>query len=115
MRTLVRIWCVPCYILNGQRLNGEHRELHVVFGALIKKRNGVKAGWQNHPQVLRFENHLGMLVDRHEQQVKEMERRGWNHKSPLIYDFEIPKEKYIYTMEESHRDIEILRERGVEI
>ena len=107
---MVKIWCVPISILDRQRLLGEHVELHIIFNALHKQLKGIKGGWQHHPETLRFKNHLGMLYDRHRQQVQEMQSRGYNHKSPLP---ELPHtpEEYDYTRNELARDIRTLEER----
>lgn len=106
---MVRIWRVPLYYLNIQRLNAEHYELHVMVGALLRG----KGAWFNHPQTKRFHNHIGMLIDRHNQQVEEYRRRGcpsgFNHKSPIR--FVNAYEPYIYTREEMLEDLAILTKR----
>ena len=85
MSVLVRIWRCPVSALDRQHLLGEHLETHIVFGAILNKRKSIKSGWQNHPQTLRFDSDagLGKLAERHHQQVQEMEKRGYRHKSPL--------------------------------
>jgi len=67
---MVRIWRTSLYFLNRQRLLGEHRETHVAVGALLRG----KGAWFKHPQVKRFYNHIGQLVDRHLQQRRDEER-----------------------------------------
>lgn len=104
---MVRIWRLPVSILDRQHLLGEHVELHVIVNAILRG----KGAWFNHPQTNRFKNHLWMLVDRHEEQVEEMKRRGYKHNSPL------PKivakyEEYQYSYLELRRDFALLRERG---
>ena len=93
---MVRIWCVPVSELDRQHLLGEHAELHCIVGALQDK---YKA-YQNHPQTLRFKDHIEQLYFRHEQQVQEMQKRGYKHSSPL------PKsnQPYTCTKEEYRRD-----------
>jgi hypothetical protein len=97
--------------LNRKHLLGEHVELHVLVNTIINKRNGItNIGWVNHPETKRYENHLGMLHDRHEQQVQEMNRRGYNHKSPLLpVDYTL--EDFTYSNEEYQEDITILASR----
>jgi len=65
--------------LDRQRLLGEHVELHVLFKVIDEDGDG----WRNHPERRRWEGHLPALVRRHDQIVREMERRGYNHRSPL--------------------------------
>jgi hypothetical protein len=83
---VVRIWNLPVEELDDQHLLGEHLELHIIWNALtLPPSPGRKVrGWRNHPETRRFEDRLGTLYDRHEQQVAEMVRRGWRgHRSPL--------------------------------
>ena len=114
---MVRIWRVPIHLLDNQRLNGEHHELHVIFSAIIKAKHGIKGGWQHHPQTLRFIDHLGMLVDRHRQQVQEAANRGWpsgfNHPSPLWVPetIFIELESYTYSKEDHQNDMDLLLSR----
>lgn len=76
----MRIWFVPVEELDDQHLLGEHFELHVMANALI--RGGGK--WFNHPATKMFHGKLGVLYRRHEQQVAEMQRRGFTgHKTPF--------------------------------
>lgn len=42
-----------------------------------------KKGWSHHPETQRWRGKLAALYARHEQQIAEMDIRGWNHKSPL--------------------------------
>jgi len=89
---------------------GEHNELHTIVSVIL--RGG--GGWWNHPQTNRFKGHLGLLVDRHQQQVEEMKRRGYNHRSPLP-NFSYKPERYIlgvaYTREEMLADLKLLIKR----
>ena len=107
---MVRIWRLPVWILDRQHLLGEHNELHTIVSVIL--RGG--GGWWNHPQTNRFKDHLGLLVDRHRQQVEEMKRRGYNHQSPLP-EFKYKPERYVlgvaYTKEEMLADLRLLIER----
>jgi hypothetical protein len=76
---LVRIWCVPVSELDRQHLLGEHAELHCNVGALL----GKYKAYRNHPQTLRFKGRLDQLYFRHQEQIREMLKRGYKHNSPL--------------------------------
>jgi hypothetical protein len=107
----LRIWRLPVNLLNRQHLLGEHIELHVLVNTIINKRNGkTNVGWVNHPETKRYENHLGMLYDRHKQQVNEMIGRGYKHKSPLLAVDYTP-EDFTYSDEDYLEDIVILFSR----
>ena len=97
--------------MNRQHLLGEHVELHVLVNTIVNKRKGrTNIGWINHPETRRYENHLGMLYDRHEQQVEEMTKRGYKHNSPLI-PLEYPTENFTYSDQDYQQDITILASR----
>jgi pyrimidine dimer DNA glycosylase len=78
-----RIWDVPCRELDDIGLLAEHRELHGVWVGITEK----KRGYARHPETLRWQGHLSALYARHDEQVREMARRGWPsgtwHRSPL--------------------------------
>ncbi|MCW4004737.1 MAG: pyrimidine dimer DNA glycosylase/endonuclease V [Candidatus Bathyarchaeota archaeon] len=93
---MVRIWCVPVSELDRQHLLGEHAELHCIVGAL----QGKYKAYQNHPQTLRFKDRIEQLYTRHEQQVQEMQKRGYKHNSLLPAS----NQPYICTKEEYTRD-----------
>lgn len=85
----MRIWFVPVEELDARHLLGEHVELHVMANALI--RGG--GGWYNHPATKFFKGKLGALYRRHEDQVAEMERRGFTgHKTPFPVEMIPPDE-----------------------
>jgi hypothetical protein len=74
----MRIWFVPVEELDDRHLLGEHLELHTMASVLMKG----GGGWYNHPATQAFRGKLGALYRRHEEQVAEMQRRGWRgHKS----------------------------------
>lgn len=76
----MRIWHpIPPICLDDKRLLGEHRELHAIWSVLKND----KRGYRNHPETRRWSEHRYMLAMRHDILVKEMERRGWNHKSSI--------------------------------
>lgn len=75
----MRMWMVDPEIMCKKHLLGEHVETHMFVGTLLKKKsiNGY------------IENDLFeplALLSRHDLLVKEMEKRGMNHKSPLLND-----------------------------
>lgn len=111
---MVRIWCVPVEKLDRQHLLGEHHELHVIWNTIMRKRAGIKCGFMNHPEVIRFEKNIMQLVWCHNEQVDEMTRRGYKHNSPLGVSGRWAKE-YVYSDEEMKRDLEILKQRQITI
>ena len=75
----MRIWDIPVEKLCRQHLLGEHRELHALWTIITQD----KKGYSKHPETLRWRGKLGALYKRHEQQVEEMKKRGYNHLTPL--------------------------------
>lgn len=75
----MRIWDIPTDKLCINHLLGEHSELHAIWSILTKE----KKGFARHPETLRWKGKLKALYLRHEQQIEEMEKRGFNHNSPL--------------------------------
>lgn len=70
------MWMVKPEILCRQHLLGEHKELHQLIGSL-RKNKSVKG----HIEKGQVEIHN--IKKRHEQLVKELKKRGYNHNSPL--------------------------------
>lgn len=77
--TAVRIWDVDASILCRVHLLGEHRELHALWNILTEN----KKGYSSHPETKRWIGKLKALYLRHEEEVSEMEKRGYRHLSPL--------------------------------
>lgn len=78
---MVRIWdAIPVEWLCRNHLLGEHRELHIIWSAIV----GGKKGYSKHTETLRWVGCVGSLYLRHEQQADEMKRRGYYHGSPLF-------------------------------
>lgn len=75
----MRIWDLAPSLLCRQHLLGEHRELHGLWRILTLG----KIGYSRHPETLRWHGKLRALYLRHEALVAEMERRGYQHASPL--------------------------------
>ncbi len=75
----MRIWDLPVGCLCRNHLLAEHRELHAIWSIILLGRRG----YSRHPEVLRWHGRLGALSRRHEEQVREMSRRGYVHRSVL--------------------------------
>ena len=74
----MRMWMVNPRLLCRRHLLGEHVELHMFAGHIRLKRN--VDGYVNGNLL-----ESSSIKSRHEQLVKEMERRGYHHSSPLKY------------------------------
>jgi hypothetical protein len=75
----MRIWDLPVECLCRSHQLAEHRELHAIWSIILNE----KVGYSKHPETLRWRGRLSALWTRHEDQVAEMVRRGYSHKSPL--------------------------------
>ena len=75
----MRIWDLDPARLCDRHLLGEHRELHAIWSILTTG----KRGYVRHPETLRWRGRLAALYGRHDEQVVEMRRRGFAHRSPL--------------------------------
>lgn len=75
----MRIWDINPKKLCNKHLFGEHRELHAIWSILVNN----KKGYRNHPETKRWAGKNKALFFRHEQLVKEIKRRRYNHSSPL--------------------------------
>lgn len=75
----MRIWDISPDKLCKNHLLGEHRELHAIWVVITEN----KKGYSKHPETIRWVGKLRALYLRHEQLVKEMMHRGYNHQSPL--------------------------------
>ena len=75
----MRMWLIHPKLLCRQHLLGEHKELHMLLGCLSKNKNidGFILKGQVCPARLR---------QRHDQIVREMLKRGYNHKTPITYE-----------------------------
>jgi len=77
----MRIWDIDPALLCRKHLLGEHRELHGLWNILVI--HGGTGGYSRHPETLRWVGKTRALYERHEALVREMERRGYAHRSPL--------------------------------
>ena len=93
----MRVWDLPPYFLCDKHLSGEHREIHGIYNILTLGHKG----YSHHPETKRWIGKIDALVRRHDMVVREMVRRGMNHKSPLtpIGDKDT-QDKLINTIEE---------------
>ena len=75
----MRMWMVNPKIMCKNHLLGEHREIHTFIGTL--KRNISINGYINNDLLEPIS-----IYNRHEELVREMKRRGYNHNSDLNPD-----------------------------
>jgi len=75
----MRIWDISPNKLCRNHLLGEHRELHAMWVVITEN----KKGYSKHPETIRWRGRLKAMYLRHEELVKEMKQRGYDHKSPL--------------------------------
>ena len=104
----MRIWDIAPKKLCRNHLLGEHRELHAMWTVITEN----KKGYSMHPETQRWKGKLKAMYLRHEELVKEMSRRGYNHKSPL--DKKKAKGKSIQNIfvNEPIEQIQILKDKG---
>lgn len=104
----LRIWDVPPAYLCRRHLLGEHRELHAIWSVLTQE----KTGYVNHPETRRWRGLLAALFHRHELLIAEMDRRGYNHRSPIdpaLATGSHTQTDYVDLPDEQYR---ILRQKG---
>ena len=75
----MRVWDIEPQKLCRNHLLGEHREIHAMWSVITEN----KKGYSLHPETIRWKGKLKALYNRHEELVKEMTDRGYNHRSPL--------------------------------
>lgn len=106
----MRVWDIKPKLLCRKHLLGEHRELHGLYTILAHD----KKGYRQHPETKRWEGKLAALYSRHEQLVKEMERRGYVHASPLEKKFAKGKKIQDAFVHTKKQQLKILREKPCE-
>ena len=72
----MRMWMLPPSIMCRKHLLGEHVEMHMLVGTLLK---GISVQGYIDNQLVELEH----IRARHDELVEEMIKRGYNHKSPL--------------------------------
>ncbi len=103
----MRVWDVPCEMLENQNLLGEHRELHAIWNILTQD----KRGYRDHPETKRWEGKLKALYKRHEEQVTEMKSRDMNHDSPLDEEEATGEDEQDEVVDTLERQYELLKEK----
>ncbi len=106
----MRIWDIDTSKLCNNHLLGEHRELHAIWSILINN----KKGYSKHPETIRWRGKLKALYLRHEQQVKEMKKRCFNHKSPLDIKYAAGKNVQNEVIDSIENQVKFLRKKGCE-
>lgn len=76
----MRMWMVAPEVLCRKHLLGEHVECHMLVGSLRLNRSVKK--------YVEYELiDTSKVQERHDELALEIQKRGYNHKSPLIIDF----------------------------
>lgn len=77
---MTRMWMVEPWLLCRRHLIGEHGELHQILGH-------IESGNLKAVQGLVRKGYLdtALIRERHDALAAEMERRGYNHDSPVEY------------------------------
>ena len=104
----MRIWDLPPSKLCRNHLLGEHRELHAMWAVITEK----KKGYSLHPETIRWKGKLKAMYLRHNELVKEMNSRGYNHKSPLDKRKTTVKSKQDVLLDVPSKQIQILKQKG---
>ena len=104
----MRIWDLPPSKLCRNHLLGEHRELHAIWTVITEK----KKGYSLHPETIRWKGKLKAMYLRHNELVKEMNARGYNHKSPLDKRKATGKSKQDVFVDIPSKQIQILKQKG---
>ena len=77
----IRIWHVPFGELDGQRVLGQHQEIHALWALIVKKGMPWDHRWS-------LETYRRLLWDVHERSVAEMLQHGYTgHKTPIDLPF----------------------------
>jgi hypothetical protein len=74
----MRVWDLHPGYLDRQNLLGEHNEIHGLLTIIGEGRRG----YAQHPETMRWREHLPALHCRHDLVVAEMRLRGYQHRSP---------------------------------
>lgn len=81
------MWCVEPNILCRNHLLGEHLELHMFVGTILAKKSldgYIKSGLLD----------TSKIEKRHKELVKEMKKRGYNHKS-ILPSFKVKNKGFV--------------------
>ncbi|MDY6774172.1 MAG: pyrimidine dimer DNA glycosylase/endonuclease V [Candidatus Nanohaloarchaea archaeon] len=96
---MTRMWLVDPELLCDRHLLGEHNELHKLQGHIEKGNIAVVRGHAEKGQV-----DTSKIEERHDELAEEMERRGFDHQSPLDYEDEL--EVGSIDVEENRKELE---------
>ena len=105
---ILRIWDIAPSKLCREHLLGEHRELHAIWTIITEK----KKGYSMHPETIRWRGKLNAMYLRHEELAKEMNDRGYHHKSPLDKRKATGKLKQDNFVDTPSTQIQILKRKG---
>lgn len=97
----MRMWCVNPKLMCRKHLLGEHVEMHMFRGCVLKGRS--LDGYLKKNLV-----EIGGIKKRHDVLAEEIQRRGYKHKSPLD---EVPYNKYWFTMVDIQKSLKELKRR----
>ena len=103
----MRVWDISPRKLCRNHLLGEHRELHAIWSILINN----KKGYSKHPETLRWKGKLKALYRRHDELVEEMERRNYNHSSPLNKRFARGKSVQSDYVDHPRKQVQLIRKK----
>jgi len=105
----MRIWDINPKYLCRKHLLAEHHELHGLWNILtIHKGMG---GYSRHPETLRWKGKKKALYLRHEALVKEFDKRGYHHNTPLDKKLATGKTKQEVFINSLKEQKEILRKK----
>ena len=104
----MRVWDISPSKLCKNHLLGEHRELHAMWTVITEN----KKGYSKHPETLRWKGKLKAMYIRHEEIVKEMNFRGYNHHSPLDVQKATGKSVQDVFIDTPSRQIQIIKEKN---
>lgn len=104
----MRIWDLSPEKLCRNHLLAEHAELHALWNILTQG----KKGFSRHSETLRWRGKLKALHRRHQKLAEELERRGYNHSSPLDRKLATGKEKQKEYIDSPDKQERILRKKG---
>lgn len=83
---MTRMWNIDPGLMCDRHLLGEHREMHQEVGTLRNHPHGLEVV-KGHAKNGHIDTSL--IKQRHDELVEEMERRGFQHGSPLDYSDEL--------------------------
>ena len=104
----MRVWDINPRKLCRNHLLGEHREIHAIWNIITEN----KKGYSLHPETLRWIGKLKALYLRHEELVKEMKNRGFNHQSPLDRKYAKGKSKQEKFIDLPEKQLKILKNKN---